>query len=73
MSYYDKYIKYKIKYNKLQNSLKGGTYNYNLDKVKKWEKNCYSQRATLPQFTDIANKRLSLLENININLSSLFI
>ena len=42
------------------------TYNYNLDKVKKWEKNWYSQRATLPQFTDIANKRLSLVENINI-------
>ena len=42
------------------------TYNYNLDNVKKWEKNWYSKRATLPQFTDIANKRLSLVENINM-------
>ena len=42
------------------------TYNYNLDNVKKWEKNWYSKRATLPQFTDIANQRLSLVENINM-------
>lgn len=42
------------------------SYSSSLDDVKKWEKNWYSQRAKLPQFTDVANKRLSLVESVNM-------
>ncbi len=38
----------------------------NTDDAVKWEKNWYSQRATLPQFKDIAEERLNLAESINM-------
>lgn len=41
-------------------------YYTNLEDIKRWEKNWYSQRAKLPQFTDVANKRLSLVESVNM-------
>jgi hypothetical protein len=41
-------------------------YYTNLEGIKRWEKNWYSQRAKLPQFTDVANKRLSLVESVNM-------
>jgi hypothetical protein len=41
-------------------------YYNSLDDVKAWEKSWYTKRAELPQFTDIANKRLSLIDNVNM-------
>jgi hypothetical protein len=38
----------------------------NIDDAKQWEKSWYSQRAKLPQFKDVAEKRLSLVENIDM-------
>lgn len=41
-------------------------YYNSLKKVKDWEKSWYTKRAQLPQFTDIANKRLSLISDVNM-------
>lgn len=41
-------------------------YYNSLDDVKAWEKSWYTKRAQLPQFTDVANKRLSLIDNVNM-------
>jgi hypothetical protein len=48
------------------NTQSADTYFNSLDDVKAWEKNWYSKRATLPQFTDIANKRLGAIESVNM-------
>jgi hypothetical protein len=42
------------------------TYYKNLDNVKAWERDWYSKRAQLPQFTDVANKRLNLINSVNM-------
>jgi len=50
----------------IANTQSADTYFNNLDDVKAWEKNWYTKRATLPQFTDIANKRLGAIESVNM-------
>ena len=42
--------------------------NTGLNAVADWEKNWYSKRAQLPQFTEVANKRLGLIDKVNTNL-----
>lgn len=42
--------------------------NTSLKDVADWEKNWYSKRAQLPQFTDVANKRLGLVDKVNTNV-----
>jgi hypothetical protein len=41
-------------------------YYNSLENVKDWEKSWYTKRAQLPQFADIANKRLSLISDVNM-------
>jgi len=41
-------------------------YSKSVNNVKRWEKDWYTKRAKLAQFTDLANKRLSLVESMNL-------
>jgi hypothetical protein len=52
--------------NQIDETENAKTYYNSLDAVKDWERNWYTKRAELPWFTDIANKRLNLSRDINM-------
>jgi len=47
-------------------SYQATNFHYNTDDAKRWEKDWYRERAKLPQFRGIAEKRFNLAEDINM-------